>query len=91
VQPDAFLYQLSNSASGGIWFYLFSFLIVVIPAGVIAFLIQHYRRPQSSFNRFTNSHYDTRTGATRIGDALEDEEHQEVPSRFADDEPLVLT
>lgn len=62
-----------------------------ILGGVIVYLVHRQRRMQQPYNHFPNPHYDSKTGATRIGGRLEDDdhEHQEVPTNNADDEPLV--
>lgn len=57
-------------------------------------MVRRHRRLQSSFSRFVNSHYDTRTGATRLGgNTFEDDHdhHNDTSRSFADDEPLVVT
>jgi hypothetical protein len=83
---------MENSSGGGVWFFMFSLLMLIgIGCGVM-FFVQKNRRNHTTFSRFSNPHYDPKTGSTRIGDALEDEDHhQEVPSRFDDDAPLVMT
>jgi uncharacterized protein HemX len=84
VQPDAYS-TVKKEAGSSAWFFLFSLLLVAAMGAAIMFLIQRQRRLKNSFSRFANSHYDTKTGATRIGsDVLEDDDlHQEVPSAFS--------
>lgn len=79
-------------------------MLIIAMGGVIFFMVRRHRRLSNNFSRFANSHYDTKTGTTRIGD--DDDHHHDnindnydnhlsdnindIP-RFDDDEPLVLT
>lgn len=67
-----------------------SLLILIALVGVIGFLIVRNRKLQSSFTRFTNSHYDTRSEAATFEDnSLEEDETPQIRG-FSDDEPLVI-
>lgn len=89
VQPDSW-YASIVQPSMSPWVVIWPIIIIALLVGTAFYLFQRRRRLQTSFSRFANSHYDTKTGATRIGDALDEDDHQETPPRFADDEPLVI-
>jgi len=88
IHPDTWITTVLPTSTS-VWLVIIPILLVLTLVAVVFYLIQRHRRLQSSFSRFANSHYDTKTGATRIGDVLDDDEHQDAP-RFADDEPLVI-
>lgn len=77
------------------WLGLLSILLIVGTGGTVFYMVRRHRRLSNSFSRFANSHYDTKTGTTRIGD--EEDHHHNDPDnindlpRFDDDEPLVIT
>lgn len=65
-------------------------LVLIALMGVIGFLVVRNRKLQSSFTRFSNSHYDTRSEAATFEDnSLEEEETPQIRG-FSDDEPLVI-
>lgn len=65
-------------------------LLTIALIGIVAFLVVRNRRLQSSFTRFTNSHYDTRSDAATFDDnSLEEEDTPQIRG-FSDDEPLVI-
>ncbi|KAF5282013.1 hypothetical protein FQA39_LY00537 [Lamprigera yunnana] len=65
-------------------------VLLVILSGSLSFLVIRHRRLQNSFTRFTNSHYDTRSGAATFDDNdLEEDESPQIRG-FSDDEPLVI-
>lgn len=90
VQPDSW-YASIVQPSMSPWVVILPIIVIGFLVGAAFYLFQRRRRSQTSFSRFANSHYDTKTGATRIGDAIDEDDHQETPPRFADDEPLVIT
>lgn len=93
VHPDYSAFESEKRTSVAVPL-IITMLILCSVGGVGYFLYQKRRRQQTSFSRFANSHYDTKTGATRIGDSLDDEEtmhqvHERNQHRFSADEPLV--
>lgn len=65
-------------------------MLMLALVGVIAFLVIRNRKLHSSFTRFTNSHYDTRSEAATFDDnSLEEDETPQIRG-FSDDEPLVI-
>lgn len=88
IQPDAWLSNVLPTTTS-MWMVFVPLVLVMSLIGVVVYLIQRHRRLANSFARFANSHYDPKTGATRIGDALDDDDHNDTP-RFEDDEPLVI-
>lgn len=92
IHPDYLAFEEERTSA--VVPFILVMLIICSIGGVGYFLFQKRRRQQASFSRFANSHYDTKTGATRIGDSLDDEEtmhqvHERNQHRFAADEPLV--
>ncbi|XP_076274083.1 sortilin-related receptor-like [Rhynchophorus ferrugineus] len=67
-----------------------SLVVILLLIAVIGYLVVRNRRLQSSFVRFTNSHYSSRSGAATFDDnGLEEEECPRIAG-FSDDEPLVI-
>lgn len=93
VQPDVWLSNMLPTKTSA-WFITIPIMLIIGMGGVAIYMIRRQRRLSNTFSRFANSHYDTKTGTTRIGD--EDDHHHsndninDLP-RFDDDEPLVLT
>lgn len=103
IQPDAWLSQVLPSKSSA-WMVIIPMLLVIGMGGIVFYMVRRHRRLSNSFSRFANSHYDTKTGTTRIGEEDNfDHHHHHHPHhhnssdnindlpRFDDDEPLVLT
>lgn len=88
IQPDAWLSKVLPTTTS-MWMVFVPLVLVMSLIAVVVYMIQRHRRLANSFSRFANSHYDPKTGATRIGDALDDDDHNDTP-RFEDDEPLVI-
>lgn len=66
-------------------------LVLALAAGMVVYIVK-YRRIQSSFVRFTNSHYDPRSQAATFDcsdDIMEDADAPQIRG-FSDDEPLVI-
>lgn len=88
IQPEAWLSTVLPTSTS-IWLVIIPILVVISLVVVVVFLVQRHRRLAHSFSRFANSHYDTKTGATRLG-ALDDDEHNHHHNTVEDDEPLVI-
>lgn len=87
IQPDAWLSTVLPTSTS-IWLVIIPILIVMSLVVVVVYLVQRHRRLAHSFSRFANSHYDTKTGATRLG--VDDDEHNHHHNTVEDDEPLVI-
>lgn len=93
VQPDAWLSKMLPTKSST-WLFVIPMMFIIAIGAAALYMVRRHRMRQNTFSRFANSHYDTKTGTTRIGD--EDDHHHsndninDLP-RFDDDEPLVLT
>ncbi|KAJ8960391.1 hypothetical protein NQ314_006081 [Rhamnusium bicolor] len=67
-----------------------SLLVLIALLAAITFLVVRNRRLQSSFTRFANSHYDTRSEAATFDDSSLEEDDSPHIRGFSDDEPLVI-
>ncbi|CAG9863395.1 unnamed protein product [Phyllotreta striolata] len=67
-----------------------SIIVLLALIGVIVFFIIRNKKLQSSFTRFTNSHYNTRSEAATFDDNNLEEDDSPHIRGFSDDEPLVI-
>lgn len=91
---DRGTFEAQSAGSSSWWWVILPLLVICSLSGTVVYLWQRHRRLQSSFSRFVNTHYDTKTGATRLGGGLDDDDHDhhnDAVRSFADDEPLVVT
>lgn len=66
------------------------FFIMAILVIALGFLYFRHRKLQTTFRRFTNSHYNTRAEAATFDDNGLDEDESPQILGFSDDEPLVI-